>query len=156
MSDDDGRIDYSIYSYAELVQAKNSIDAAKYPKNFNNLSSALSLFDASRSSIGDGNVVSHSGKNSSKYRTPVGKHGLIEISLKKRYVAPLRVVALLLSLPFLKELFEIVVTGEANMKGLLVVRGENWGYYAELCKVLLFSLFLLWLGTLGVKAKDEQ
>ena len=40
----DGEIDYSKYAYAELLEAKRSINARQFPKNFANLEAAIVKF----------------------------------------------------------------------------------------------------------------
>lgn len=41
MKENDGQIDYSTYTYPELLQALNSIDRHTYPKNYANLERAI-------------------------------------------------------------------------------------------------------------------
>jgi len=90
-----------------------------------------------------------------KGRIPIGPHGLIEIPLDKKYVVMFRVVMLIAAIPFVREVYEIIVSGEAELRSFTATRGDHWGYYAELSKESMIALFLLWMGTFGVKAKDE-
>lgn len=41
LNDNDGKVDYSNYTYPELLQALNSIDARSYPKNYENIERAI-------------------------------------------------------------------------------------------------------------------
>jgi hypothetical protein len=47
MLDKDGSIDYSNFSYSELAEARRSINANQYPKNYRNLVEAISRIEVS-------------------------------------------------------------------------------------------------------------
>lgn len=76
---------------------------------------------------------------------------LIRVYLKRKYVLAFRIVMLLVSWPFIFDVYQVIVAGSANLGTHIAVRGEDWGYYAHLSKKGIFALFFLWLGTFGTK-----
>lgn len=145
---EDGKIDYSSCSDAELQDVLNCIDSKNYPKNYQNLLAVIESRQENSIPIETGS------SNKSKYSIPTGSHGFIEIPLDKRYIVPFRLIMLLIAVPFAMEVYEVLATGVADKGSYVVTRGEHWGYYAHLAKYLAFALLFLWLGSFGVKDKE--
>jgi len=144
---EDGEIDYSSCSDAELHDVLNHIDSTNNPKNYQNLLAAI------ESRRVDSVPVETGSSKKSKYSIPTGPHGFIEIPLDKKYIVPFRIIMLLIAVPFAIEVYEVLTTGIADKGSYTITRGEDWGYYAHLGKYLSFALFFLWLGSFGVKDK---
>ena len=54
---DDGEVDYSAYTYRELLEALNNINARKYPKNYRNLQIALEKIGPAQQAALEGKSV---------------------------------------------------------------------------------------------------
>lgn len=145
---EDGKIDYSSCSLAELQDVLKHIDSTKKPKNYQNLLAAI------ESRRGDSDPADTGEDKKSKYSIPTGSHGFIEIPLDKRYITPFRIIMLLIALPFAIEIYDVLTTGIADKGSYVVARGEHWGYYTHLGKYASFALLFLWLGSSGVKDKE--
>ena len=144
---DDGEINYSSYSMSELRDALEHIDQRNYPANYRNLLAAIEMQEGESVSPAKDDVKSE------KKLIPVGSHGLIELPLDKKYIAPFRVVMLLIASPFALEAYDVLVSGFADNGSYVLARGEDWGYYAHLAKYASLALLFLWLGSFGVKDK---
>lgn len=83
----------------------------------------------------------------------MNKFKLIRIYIDKKYILAFRIIMLLISWPFVVDVYEIISTGIADTGKYISVKGEDWGYYAYLSKKLAFSLFFIWLGSFGVQDK---
>ena len=75
------------------------------------------------------------------------------VYLDKRYLLAFKICMLLVSLPFLYDVFIILSSGLADSGEYVVKRGEGWGYYAYFFKKSAFAFLFVWLGTLGSKEK---
>lgn len=77
------------------------------------------------------------------------------VYLDKKYLLAFRITMLLVSLPFLHDVYLILASGIADSGEYIVNRGEGWGYYAYLFKKSAFAFLFIWLGTLGAKGKSD-
>jgi hypothetical protein len=84
-----------------------------------------------------------------------GKSMLIKIDVEKKYLWPLKIILILISLPFILNVYNIYVSGVAESGQYTFVQGEHRGYYSHLFKHLVISLLLLWLGLFGINAKKQ-
>jgi len=80
---------------------------------------------------------------------------LIRIYVEKKFLLPLRIVFLLVAMPFLVDAFEALDSGIAYNGRMVRVRGEGWLYFLFLFRELIFALFFIWLATGGLKEKKE-
>jgi hypothetical protein len=78
---------------------------------------------------------------------------LIEVYVEKKYLWPLRIATIIVSLPFVLNVYQTLVSSVANDGVYTFVKGEHWGYYAYLSKHLTISALFLWLGLFGIKEK---
>lgn len=60
MKENDGKVDYSDYTYPELLQALNSIDARSYPKNYANIERAIEHISPAMREAYEGQAISES------------------------------------------------------------------------------------------------
>lgn len=82
---------------------------------------------------------------------------LIRVYIRNKYLIGFRIVMLLLALPIAIDIYEIVQTGEAVRKDVVLMNDNNsHRYYAYLLKQVMFFCFFFWLGTFGSKGKDEN
>lgn len=77
------------------------------------------------------------------------------VYLDKKYLVAFRITMLVVSLPFLNDVYLIIDSGIADSGEYIINRGEGWGYYAYLFKKSAFAFLFIWLGTLGAKEKPE-
>ena len=147
---EDGTIDYSRYSLEELLDIREHIVASRYPINFRNLQSAIEAKQSTSEPLPTRT------DQSKLEQIPVGRHGLIEIPMERKYINAFRAVMLLVAVPFLLRVYDVLGTGVADLGTHIVERGDGWGYYAHLFKHAAFSIFFLWLGSFGVKAKRQD
>ena len=145
---EDGNIDYSSYSDAELQNVLKHIDSVNHPKNYQNLISVI------ESRKNDATPALASTNSKKRFSIPTGRHGFIEIPLDKKYIVPVRAIMFLVSAPFVVEVYDVISTGIADKGSYIVTRGEDFGYYAHLAKYLAFAFFFLWLGSFGVADKE--
>lgn len=66
------------------------------------------------------------------------------VYLDKKYLLAFRITMLLVSLPFLHDVYLILASGIADSGKYIVSRGEGWGYYAYLFKKISVC-FLIYL-----------
>lgn len=83
------------------------------------------------------------------------KSKLLIVYLDSKYLWLFRIVMFLVSIPFLSNCYETVLSGVA-ISGKYVYPNNNWGYYAYLFKELAFSLLFLWLATFGSQLSDKH
>ena len=83
----------------------------------------------------------------------MSKRARLVVYLDKRYLLAFKICMLLVSLPFLYDVFIILSSGIADSGAYVVKRGEGWGYYVYLFKKSAFAFLFVWLGTLGSKEK---
>ncbi|WP_259366903.1 hypothetical protein [Colwellia sp. BRX8-7] len=86
----------------------------------------------------------------------MSKLTLIEVKLKSEYLWFFRIAMILVSLPFVFNVYETLATSIALDGKYTFVKGEHWGYYAYLSKHMAISLFFFWLGTFGSKVKTSD
>lgn len=77
------------------------------------------------------------------------------VYLDKKFLLAFRITMLIVSLPFLHDIYTVLSTGVANSGGVITEKGEGWGYYAYLFKKLAFAFLFIWLGTFGAKDKTQ-
>lgn len=87
---------------------------------------------------------------------PVSKLKLIEVKLKSEHLWFFRIAMILVSLPFVFNVYETLATSIALDGKYTFVKGEHWGYYAYLSKHMAISLLFFWLGTFGSKVKTSD
>ncbi len=83
------------------------------------------------------------------------KGGPLVVYLDKKYLLAFRITMIIVSIPFLQDVYVVLSTGIANSGGVITEKGEGWGYYAYLFKKLAFALLFLWLGSFGAKDKTK-
>lgn len=81
---------------------------------------------------------------------------LIRIFVEKKFLLPLRIVLLLVAMPFLFDAYEVLISGVADNGKTVRIRGQDWGYFLYLGKKVAFALFFIWLATGGLKEKEKQ
>jgi hypothetical protein len=86
----------------------------------------------------------------------VGKLKLIEVELKVEHLWLFRIGMLLVSLPFVFNVYETITTNIALDGNYTFTKGDHWGYYAYLFKHMAISILFLWLGTFGSKIKRSE
>ena len=84
------------------------------------------------------------------------KPKLIIVELEVKYLWPFRIVMILVSMPFILNVFETITTNVALDGKFTFVKGDHWGYYVYLLKHIAFSSLFIWLGTFGSKVKPNQ
>lgn len=83
---------------------------------------------------------------------------IIRVFLEKKFLLGFRLIMLLIAMFFLMGAYEIYSSGESFGRGgnhavLGESSTENFAYYAELIKELVFAILFIWLGTFGSRSK---
>lgn len=73
------------------------------------------------------------------------------VYLDKKFLTAFRILMIIVSIPFLHDVYTVFSSEVANSGGVVTKKGEGWGYYAYLFKKLAFAFFFIWLGTFGAK-----
>lgn len=81
---------------------------------------------------------------------------LIEFYVTKTYVIPIKILLILVSVPFIINIYDTLTTNIAISGNFTFVKGEHWGYYSYLFKNFALSFLFLWLGSFGVKDKRNK
>lgn len=80
---------------------------------------------------------------------------LFRIYVEKKYIDAVRVIMVLISLPFLANVYDVLAQGYVDHGSYVINRGEHWGYYTNVLKNGTFALFFWYLATFGVKPKSD-
>ena len=81
----------------------------------------------------------------------MSKIKLLKVYLDKKYLIPFRLVMLLVSLPFVIDIYVALDTGFSG--GRIAFSSGEFGYYSYISKKAAFSAFFLWLASFGSKIR---
>jgi hypothetical protein len=81
---------------------------------------------------------------------------LIRLYLNQRWVWPVRLASLAISIPFVLKIYTALLTGIAVSNQVTSIQGEHWGFYAYVFKYSAFSFLFIWLGTFGTQEKRNK
>lgn len=93
-------------------------------------------------------------KISDTFIMKVSMRGSLIVFIERKYLLAFRITTILISLPFLHDIYIVLATNVADSGRYIAERGEDWGYYAYLFKKFAFAFLFLWLGTFGSRDKS--
>lgn len=83
------------------------------------------------------------------------KDKLIHFYIPDKFVFPLRILAFLVSIPFIIKIYNIIDTGYAESRYISGNDGE-YNYYSVLIGDLLYAFAFIWLSLGGIRKKSAK